>query len=111
MRSVVRRAGAGTPPVLRVADLEVDPAAHRVARAGVPIPLTRKEFALLEHLVRHAGRVCSRAELLAHVWGYDHDPQTNIVDVYIGYLRRKVDRGFSRPLLHTVPGVGYKVEG
>jgi DNA-binding response OmpR family regulator len=111
MRSVTRRAAAGAAPELQVDDLLLDPAAREVTRAGTPITLTRKEFALLEHLMRRAGQVCTRAELLSHVWGYDHDPQTNVVDVYVGYLRRKVDRGFSRRLLHTLPGGGYKLEG
>jgi DNA-binding response OmpR family regulator len=111
IRSVTRRAAAGAAPELRVDDLLLDPAAHQVTRAGTPIALTRREFALLEYLMRRAGQVCTRAELLSHVWGYDHDPQTNVVDVYVGYLRRKVDRGFARTLLHAVPGLGYKLEG
>jgi DNA-binding response OmpR family regulator len=111
MRSVTRRSAAGAVPRLQVEDLLLDPAAHQVTRAGTPITLTPREFALLEHLMRRAGQVCTRAELLAHVWGYDHDPHTNIVDVYVGYLRRKVDRGYSRTLLHTLPGLGYKLEG
>jgi DNA-binding response OmpR family regulator len=111
MRAVLRRAEVGAPPQLVVADLSLDPAAHTVTRAGKAIPLTPKEFALLEYLMRHAGQVCTREEILQHVWGYEHDPLTNIVDVYIGYVRRKIDRGFDPPLLRTVVGVGYKLEG
>ncbi len=111
MRSVLRRAEVGAPPQLVVADLVLDSAAHTVTRAGKPIALTPKEFTLLEYLMRHAGQVCSREDILRHVWGYEHDPMTNIVDVYIGYVRRKIDRGFDRPLLHTAVGIGYKLEG
>jgi len=111
MRSVLRRGAAGASPQLRVADLVLDPSAHTVTRAGQPIPLTAKEFALLEYFMRHSGRVLTRAALLQAVWGYDHDPSSNVVDVYVRYLRRKIDQGFARPLLHTVINVGYKLEG
>lgn len=109
MRSVTRRGGAGGTPVLAAGDLRLDPAGHRVTRGGAEVRLTPKEFALLEYLMRRAPRVCPRPELLRGVWGYAHDPGTNIVDVYVGYLRRKVDRSFSVPLIHTIPGVGYRV--
>jgi len=111
IRSVMRRAGAGATPQIELGDLVIDPARHQVARAGRAITLTPKEYALLEHLARHAGIACTRDELLRHVWGYEHEPQTNIVDVYVGYLRRKIDRGFPTALLHTVPGIGYRLEG
>lgn len=109
IRSVMRRSAPGTPPRLQVADLVLDPAARTAARGGVRLRLTVREYALLEHLMRHAGQVLTRQHLLQHVWGYDHDPQTNIVDVYVGYLRRKIDRDFEPPLLATLPGVGYRL--
>jgi DNA-binding response OmpR family regulator len=110
MRSVLRRADAGGPAQLVVADLILDPATRRVTRAGREVDLTPREFALLEFLMRGPGRVHDRRELLRHVWGYDHDPQTNIVDVYVGYLRRKIDAGATRPLLQTIAGVGYRLD-
>jgi len=110
IRAVLRRSAAGAAPLLKFADVVVDPAAHTVTRAGRVIELTAKEFSLLEYLVRHAGEAVTREELLQHVWGLDHNPRTNVVDVYIGYLRRKIDRDFATPILHTVVGVGYKLE-
>jgi DNA-binding response OmpR family regulator len=109
MRAVLRRDEAGSPPKLQVADLELDPGTHYVSRAGQQIVLTAKEFALLEYLMRRAGQVLTREELLSHVWGIDHNPGTNVVDVYVGYLRRKIDRGFAEPLLITLVNVGYKL--
>ena len=111
IRSVMRRSGAGAAPEIRVGDLVIDPAGRTVARGGQQITLTSKEYALLEYLARHTSKACSREELRQHVWGYDYDPQTNVVDVYVGYLRRKVDRGFAPALLHTVPGFGYRLGG
>ena len=106
MRSVLRRGAAGASPQLHVADLVLDPSAHTVTRAGQPIQLTAKEFALLEFFMHRPGRVLSRPSILQSVWGYDHDTSTNVVDVYIRYLRRKIDQGFDRPLLQTVINVG-----
>jgi DNA-binding response OmpR family regulator len=109
MRSVLRRQGADRSSRLSVADLVLDPAAHTVERAGQSIRLTAKEFALLECLMRNAGRALSRAVILESVWGYDHDPSSNVVDVYIRYLRKKIELDPDRPLLHTIVGVGYKL--
>ncbi len=95
---------------LEVGDLVIDVPARRVERAGVELQLTAKEFDLLRYLAEHAGRVLSRTRLLDAVWGVTHDPRTNVVDVYVSYLRAKVDKGFDRPLLHTVRGVGYVLE-
>ena len=92
---------------LQVADLILDPQAHRVLRAGHEIALSSQEFRLLELLMRHAGQVLTRDRILEHVWGYDADPGSNVVDVYVHYLRRKIDRGFDPALVHTVRSVGY----
>jgi two-component system, OmpR family, response regulator MprA len=106
LRVHLRRAGVPAGP-LRIADLVVDPDAHTATRAGRPIELSAQEFALLELLARHVGQVLSRDRILEHVWGYDAEPSSNVVDLYIHYLRRKVDQGFETPLIHTVRGVGY----
>jgi DNA-binding response OmpR family regulator len=98
-------------PVLRVADLELDTATHTVQRAGRTIELTPKEYAVLEYLMRHAGRVLSRTLITEYAWDYHFDPGTNIVDVVINRLRKKVDSGYEQKLVHTVRGVGYVVKG
>jgi len=95
---------------LVVADLVLDMAAHRVTRDGRDVQLTAQEFSLLRYFAEHAGRVLSRTRLLDAVWGMTHDPRTNVVEVYVSYLRAKIDKGFDRPLLHTVRGVGYVLE-
>ena len=97
-------------PVLRIADLEVDTATHEARRAGEPIELTPKEYTVLEYLVRHAGRVMSRTLITEYAWDYHFDPGTNIVDVVINRLRKKIDSGHGRKLIHTVRGVGYMVK-
>ncbi|GMV39073.1 MAG: DNA-binding response regulator [Myxococcales bacterium] len=95
---------------IEVADLVIDVAAHRVTRAGVEIRLTAQELTLLRLLAENAGRVLSRTRILEAVWGVSHDPRTNVVDVYVSYLRAKVDKGFDHPLIHTVRGAGYVLE-
>ncbi|MCU0775577.1 MAG: response regulator transcription factor [Ideonella sp.] len=95
---------------LRVADLELDLEAMRATRAGEPITLTARELALLELLMSAPGRLFSRERILANVWGLNEDPLTNVVDVYIRRLRSKIDEGRSRPLIHTVRGLGYRLE-
>ncbi len=95
--------------VLAVRDLRLDRVERRVERSGRRIDLTTKEFALLEYLMRNAGRRLTRAMIIEHVWNLTFDSTTNVVDVYINYLRRKVDDGFSPPLIHTVRGVGYEL--
>lgn len=92
---------------LSVDDLVLDLARHEARRAGKTIELTAKEFSLLEYLMRHAGQVLTRSQILDHVWGYDFDSFTNVVDIYVHYLRNKIDKGFSKPLIRTVRGVGY----
>jgi two-component system, OmpR family, response regulator len=94
---------------LRVADLKLDLRTRRAERANRPIALQPREFRLLEYLVRHQGQVVTRTMLLEAVWDYYFDPQTNVIDVQISRLRRKIDRDFSRPLLHTLRGVGYMI--
>ena len=110
IRALLRRTPAERPPVLTVADVELDPAAHQVKRDGEPVELTAREFAVLEYLLRRAGQVVTRAELLDHVWDESHDGSTNIVDVYVGYLRRKVEEPFGKPLIRTVRGSGYVID-
>ncbi|HTI15863.1 MAG TPA: response regulator transcription factor [Dictyobacter sp.] len=96
---------------LVVADLTLDMVRHEACRDGQIIELTAKEFALLEFLMRHAGQVLTRTQIIDAVWRYDMDALSNIVDIYIHYLRDKVDYGFSRPLIKTVRGKGYKIDG
>jgi DNA-binding response OmpR family regulator len=95
---------------LAVADLTLDLVRHEARRAGRIIELTAKEFALLEYLMRHAGQVLTRTQITDHVWRYDLEALSNVVDIYVHYLRDKIDRGFSRPLIKTVRGVGYRLE-
>ncbi|MEQ1508348.1 MAG: response regulator transcription factor [Myxococcota bacterium] len=97
-------------PKLVVGDLEVDVDAHRVVRGETEVALTALEFKLLRYLAENRGRVLSRTRLLEHVWDVHHDPGTNVVDVYVGYLRAKIDKGHEHPLIHTVRGVGYVLE-
>jgi DNA-binding response OmpR family regulator len=106
LRVHLRRSGVPAGP-LRIADLVVDPDAHTATRAGRLIELSAQEFSLLELLARHVGQVLTRDRILEHVWGYDAEPSSNVVDLYVHYLRRKVDVGFDAPLIHTVRGVGY----
>jgi len=110
VRALLRRGSRPAESVLRVADLSLDRVEHAVERAARKIPLTAKEFALLEYLMRNQGRALSRAMIVEHVWNLSFDTSTNVVDVYINYLRRKVDDGFDPPLIHTVRGVGYRME-
>jgi len=107
VRALLRRGAAGGPPILAVADLTLDPATRTVSRAGQPIELSPREFALLEFFMRNPGRVLTRTVIAQHVWGVDFDTFTNVIDVYVNYLRRKVDAPFEPRLLHTVRGIGY----
>jgi two-component system copper resistance phosphate regulon response regulator CusR len=107
VEALSRRPRALASPVLRVGDLEIDQATHEVRRGGVPIEVTPKEYTVLEYLARHAGRVMSRTLITEYAWGYHFDPGTNIVDVVINHLRKKVDAGHARRLITTVRGVGY----
>jgi heavy metal response regulator len=107
IRVVLRRGTESATPVLQVADLRLDPVARTVERSGRRIDLSAKQFALLDYLMRHAGQVVSRTMILEHVWDFEFDALTNVVDVHINRLRNKVDRDFDRPLIHTLRGVGY----
>ena len=107
LRALLRRAPAARPATVQVGDVALDPAAHIVTRAGRPVELSAREFALLEFLMRHAGQVLTRTAMLEHVWDYRYDGDSNVVDVYIGYLRRKLEEPFGAPLIRTVRGVGY----
>lgn len=109
LRALLRRGGRPRPAVLQVNDLSLDPAAHTVERAGARIDLTAKEFALLEFFLRHAGEVLSRTQLIDHVWDFAFEGDSNIVDVYVRYLREKVDRPFGVETIETVRGAGYRL--
>ncbi|GAB7080650.1 winged helix-turn-helix domain-containing protein [Megalodesulfovibrio paquesii] len=110
LEALLRRGQEGAAITrLKVADLEMDLIARKVTRAGRVVELQPKEFSLLEYLMRHAGHVVTRTMLLENVWDYAFDPQTNVIDVHVSRLRQKIDKGFDKPLLHTVRGVGYTV--
>lgn len=109
VRALGRRRGAPLPETMRVADLEVDLDAHRVRRSGKPIELTAKEFALLEFFVLHHGQVVDRAAITAHVWDENHDPFTNVLEVLVRRLRRKIDDNYPTKLIQTVRGSGYRL--
>jgi len=108
VQALARRRPVLVPAVHRVADLEVDLQRRYVSRAGTPVELTAKEFALLECFVLHTGRVVDRAAITAHVWDENHDPFTNVLEVLIRRLRRKIDDDFEPKLIHTIRGAGYR---
>jgi len=109
IRALLRRSHLPSESVLTVADLKLDRVEHRVERTGRRIELTTKEFSLLEYLMRNAGRQVTRSMIIEHVWNLTFDTTTNVVDVYINYLRRKIDDGHPTKLIHTVRGVGYEL--
>lgn len=108
MRAMLRRASSSTT-VLQVADLTLDPSTRQAARGGKTIALSATEYALLEYLMRHANRVLSRAMILDHVWNYDFGGNDNVLDVYIMYLRNKIDKGRPVRLIHTVRAIGFRL--
>lgn len=110
IRALLRRSHLPSESVLTVADLKLDRVQHLVERAGRRIDLTAKEFSLLEYLMRNAGRSVTRSMILEHVWNLTFDTTTNLVDVYINYVRRKIDDGHATKLIHTVRGVGYELK-
>jgi len=110
IHALLRRDSRLRPDVFEIEDLTVDCASHRVSRAGLPVQLTAKEYALLEYLARHAGQLVSRAEIAAHVWDDSFDPFSNTIEVYINRLRKKIDGNHSLKLLHTRRGEGYLLE-
>lgn len=107
VRALLRRGSHSAGSVFEVADLRVDCSARTASRGGQNIPLTGKEFDILEYLVRNSGTVLSRERISRHIWNYDYEGGSNVVDVYIRYLRRKLDEGFTPRLIHTVRGAGY----
>jgi DNA-binding response OmpR family regulator len=107
VRALLRRSKTLRPAVLRLADLTLDPASRRVARAGKSVELTTREYQLLYFLMQHAGIVQTRTVLLSRIWGFDFDGNTNVLEAYVRLLRRKIDAGHAVPLLRTVRGVGY----
>jgi two-component system response regulator MprA len=107
LRALLRRSGGPAAEKLRHADLVLDPAGHTVARNGRSIELTRTEYLLLELLLRHPRQVLTRSQIFEHVWGYDFGTSSNSLEVYVGYLRRKLEAGGEERLVHTVRGVGY----
>jgi two-component system OmpR family response regulator len=109
LRALVRRGAAERPTVLTVGDLRLDPATRQVWRGEHEVELSPKEFALLETFMRRAGRVLSRFQLLEHAWDYGYEQRSNVIDVYVRYLREKVDRPFGRDSIETVRGVGYRL--
>jgi two-component system copper resistance phosphate regulon response regulator CusR len=109
IRALARRRPTPLPDIVHVGDLEVDLLGHRVRRGDRVIELTAKEFALLEFFVRHAGQVVDRAAITAHVWDENHDPFTNVLEVLVRRLRRKIDDGFDVKLIHTFRGAGYRL--
>lgn len=111
VEALSRRPREMASPLLRVSDLELDQATREVRRAGELIELTPKEFSVLEYLMRHAGRVMSRTLITEYAWGYHFDPGTNIVDVVINHLRKKIDAKHEKKLITTVRGVGYMIRG
>ena len=102
--------GATESTTYRIGDLELDRLSHRVTRAGQDVLLQPREFRLLECLMKNAGQVVTRTMLLEHVWDYHFDPQTNVIDVHVSRLRAKIDKGFDRPLIHTIRGAGYRLQ-
>jgi heavy metal response regulator len=110
VRALLRRRVEAEPPLLQVADLTLDPARRVVFRGHEKIDLTTKEFALLDYFMRNVGRVLTRTMIAEHVWDYDFDPMTNVIDVYVNYLRNKIDAGREPKLIRTVRGVGYVLQ-
>jgi len=109
VRALLRRPPLQHDSILQVGDLEMDPARREVRRTGQVIELSQREFALLELLLRHPNQVLTRTQMMEHVWNFNFYSETKVVDVYIGYLRRKIDHGFAYPLIHTIRGVGYRL--
>jgi DNA-binding response OmpR family regulator len=109
LRALLRRGGSTRPPVLRAGALELDPATHQVRRAGTPVELTPRQFALLEYLMRRAGEVVPKRDIVEHVWDFDFEGDPNIVEVYVAQLRRRIDHPFGTTSLQTVRLVGYRL--
>jgi heavy metal response regulator len=111
IRVLLRKDQTATPTKLKVDDLVLDLLTHKVSRAGREIPLTNKEYALLEYLMRNAGSIVTRTMISEHVWDINFDTFTNVIDVYVNYLRNKIDKGYKKKLIHTIRGRGYMIKG
>ncbi len=109
LRALIRRGAPERPAVLRAGDLTLDPAERRVLRGDTPVPVTPREFALLEFLMRHRGQAMTKTAIIENVWDAHFDGDPNIVEVYIGYLRKKIDHPFGRTAIETVRGAGYRL--
>ena len=109
LRALLRRPPLQSDAILQVGDLEMDLTRYEVRRAGQIIELSQREFALLELLLRHPNQVLTRTQIMEHVWNFNFYSETKVVDVYIGYLRRKIEQDFDYPLIHTIRGVGYRL--
>ena len=110
LRALLRRPNEKLEEILRVGDLMLDPSLKKVMRAAQEISLTAKEYAVLEYLMRNAGKVLSKEQIISHVWDFDADVLPNNVELFVMFLRRKIDKPFGSKLIHTVPGFGYKLE-
>lgn len=110
IRALLRRRSDAEPPLLQVADVTLDPARRTVTRDGEPIELTPREFTLLDYFMRNPGRVLTRTMIAEHVWDYNFDTSTNVIDVYVNYLRKKIDTDRETKLIRTVRGVGYVLQ-
>lgn len=108
IQALLRRSRQEASPLLALGDLELDPIKHKIVRAGHPVELTPKEFAVLEFLLRHKNEVVTRTMITEHVWDYNFEGMSNVVDVFMAAIRRKIDKGVAVKLIHTVHGVGYK---
>ena len=110
LRALLRRPNKKLEEVLRVGDLTLDPSLKKVTRANQEISLTAKEYGVLEYLMRNTGKVLSKEQIISHVWDFDADVLPNNVELFIMFLRRKIDKPFDSKLIHTIPGFGYKLE-
>jgi heavy metal response regulator len=111
IRALLRREKAEKEPVLRIADLTLSLVTHKVMRSGKEIELTSREYALLEYFMRNPDKVLTRTMISEHVWDYHFDSMTNVIDVYVNYLRKKIDKDFEPKLIHTIRGIGYIMKG
>ncbi|MEI6597403.1 MAG: response regulator transcription factor, partial [bacterium] len=110
MRALLRREKIFKSSILKIADLELNPTTHEVSRGNKVINLSSKEYRLLDYMMRRPSHICTRIMIGEHIWGYNFVDQSNIIDVYVSYLRKKVDSGFRQKLIHTVRDVGYKIQ-
>lgn len=110
IRALLRRNSVDKNNILKAGDLKLDTQAHKAYRNDIEIQLTAKEYAILEYLMRNKNRVVSRTKISEHIYEFHFDPETNVIDVYINKLRNKVDKGFEKPIIHTVRGVGYLIK-